>query len=206
MVGQSWVISNLAPVRCACMLSHVRLCNPTDCSLPGSSVHGIFPARILEWVAISFSKIIMECFTNLHVILVKGPCQSVTLGLEGQDVQPVERCWWHIQKGIKMTRFWEKEDLGGKETGPRDKGKGNQLKINSRAPWRSTVEPRTLFLEPSVWTIYCPYLSHVPFSAEIKCQRTSQNTHSQTYSAYLTTWRERLLCKSLCPELFMDFP
>ena len=31
-------------------------CNPTDCSLPGSSVHGIPQARILEWVAISFSK------------------------------------------------------------------------------------------------------------------------------------------------------
>ena len=31
-------------------------CNPKDCSLPGSSVHGIFQARILEWVAISFSK------------------------------------------------------------------------------------------------------------------------------------------------------
>ena len=30
-------------------------CNPTDCSLPGSSVHGISQARILEWVAISFS-------------------------------------------------------------------------------------------------------------------------------------------------------
>ena len=30
------------------------LCNPMDCSLPGSSVHGIFQARILEWVAISF--------------------------------------------------------------------------------------------------------------------------------------------------------
>ena len=27
-----------------------------DCSLPGSSVHGIFQARILEWVAISFSR------------------------------------------------------------------------------------------------------------------------------------------------------
>ena len=31
------------------------LCNPMDCSLPGSSVHGIFQARVLEWVAISFS-------------------------------------------------------------------------------------------------------------------------------------------------------
>ena len=32
------------------------LCDPLDCSLPGSSVRGIFQARILEWVAISFSR------------------------------------------------------------------------------------------------------------------------------------------------------
>ena len=32
------------------------LCNPTDCSPPGSSVHGILQARILEWVAILFSR------------------------------------------------------------------------------------------------------------------------------------------------------
>ena len=32
------------------------LCHPMDCSLPGSSVHGIFQARIPEWAAISFSK------------------------------------------------------------------------------------------------------------------------------------------------------
>ena len=39
------------------LLSRVRtLCDPMDCSLPGSSVHGIFQARVLEWVAISFSR------------------------------------------------------------------------------------------------------------------------------------------------------
>ena len=32
------------------LLSHVQLCDPMDYSLPGSSVHGIFQARILEWV------------------------------------------------------------------------------------------------------------------------------------------------------------
>ena len=40
----------------ACMLSHVQLRNPTDCSPPGSSVHGISQARILEWVAVSSSE------------------------------------------------------------------------------------------------------------------------------------------------------
>ena len=37
------------------------LCDPIDCSLLGSSIHGIFQARILEWVAISFSiKLVLE--------------------------------------------------------------------------------------------------------------------------------------------------
>ena len=31
------------------------LSDPVDCSLPGSSAHGIFQARVLEWVAIAFS-------------------------------------------------------------------------------------------------------------------------------------------------------
>ena len=35
--------------------SCLTLSDPVDCSLPGSSVHGIFQARVLEWVAIAFS-------------------------------------------------------------------------------------------------------------------------------------------------------
>ena len=41
---------------CAQSLSCVQPCNPMDCSPPGSSVHGIFQARILEWVGISYSR------------------------------------------------------------------------------------------------------------------------------------------------------
>ena len=36
--------------------SSLTLCDPMDCSLSGSSVHGIFQARVLEWIAISFSR------------------------------------------------------------------------------------------------------------------------------------------------------
>ena len=36
------------------------LSDPTDCSLPGSSVHGIFQARVLEWGAIAFSDVGMK--------------------------------------------------------------------------------------------------------------------------------------------------
>ena len=43
-------------------------CNPMDCGLPGSSIHGISQARILEWVAVSFSKAYSAflCKTNIQ--------------------------------------------------------------------------------------------------------------------------------------------
>ena len=65
----SWKWSEIAQ-------SCLTLCNPMDCSPPGSSIHGTFQARILEWVAISFcrrssqprdwtraSHIVGRCFT-----------------------------------------------------------------------------------------------------------------------------------------------
>ena len=44
--------------------------DPMDCSLPGSSVHGIFQARVLEWGAIAFS---IELWASLIAQLVKNP-------------------------------------------------------------------------------------------------------------------------------------
>ena len=43
------------------------LCDATDCSLSGSSVHGIFPARILEWIAISSSRGSPQLRDQTHV-------------------------------------------------------------------------------------------------------------------------------------------
>ena len=51
--GQWWFICSHS----CCLVAKLcpTLCNPMDYSLPGSPVHGIFQARMLEWVAISFS-------------------------------------------------------------------------------------------------------------------------------------------------------
>ena len=49
-------IQSLSLPMCAQLLSHVWLCNPIEYSLPGSSVHGILQARILEWVAMPSSR------------------------------------------------------------------------------------------------------------------------------------------------------
>ena len=53
--------SGAPPCSSACMCTQLlqsclTLCNPTDCSPPGSSVHGILQARILEWVAVPSSR------------------------------------------------------------------------------------------------------------------------------------------------------
>ena len=44
---------------CVCVQSRPTLCKPVDCSPPGSSVHGVFQARILqwvEWIAVAYSR------------------------------------------------------------------------------------------------------------------------------------------------------
>ena len=48
--------------------SFLTLCDPMDCSLPCSSVHGIFQARILEWVALSFSRVFSTQGLNLGLL------------------------------------------------------------------------------------------------------------------------------------------
>ena len=57
----NYMVFKLYHVNYICKESEVAqscptLCNPMDCSLPGSSVHGIFQAIVLEWIAISFSR------------------------------------------------------------------------------------------------------------------------------------------------------
>ena len=48
------------------------LCDPVDCSLPGSSVHGIFQAIVLEWLAISFSRGSSRPRNQTQVSLIVG--------------------------------------------------------------------------------------------------------------------------------------
>ena len=58
-------------------LSRVWLCDPMDCSPPGSSVHGIFRAWVLEWVAISFSRGSSQPRDRTRVSHILGRCFTV---------------------------------------------------------------------------------------------------------------------------------
>ena len=58
-------------------LSGIRLCDPRDCSPPGSSVHGTFQASILEWVAISFSRRSPWPRDRTRVSCIAGRCFTI---------------------------------------------------------------------------------------------------------------------------------
>ena len=60
-------------------LSRVRLCNPMDCSLPGSSLHGILQVKVLEWIAISFSKPIQKGYTKVKQQIDWHRCIKIKL-------------------------------------------------------------------------------------------------------------------------------
>ena len=57
-VAKLWFWTYVLISMCVCLVSQscLTLCDPMVCSPPGSSVHGIFQARILEWVAMPFSR------------------------------------------------------------------------------------------------------------------------------------------------------
>ena len=61
--------------------SCLTLSNPMDCSLPGSSIHGIFQARVLEWGATAFST--QSSYSNTNLSLPEScHCCQVNLNLQ----------------------------------------------------------------------------------------------------------------------------
>ena len=57
--NQSFIVVYAAAAAAKSLPSCPTLSNPLDCSPPGSSVHGIFQARVLEWGAIAFSQVVL---------------------------------------------------------------------------------------------------------------------------------------------------
>ena len=67
----------------------LSLCDPTDCSPPGSSVHGILQARILEWVAISIFKGSSRPRDWTQVFCIAGECFTLWATREVIPLQPL---------------------------------------------------------------------------------------------------------------------
>ena len=72
----------------------LTFCDPLDCSPPGSSVHGILQARILEWVAISFSRGSSRPRDRTWVSCITGRCFTLWASTEAQHgPQPYLTQW-----------------------------------------------------------------------------------------------------------------
>ena len=78
------------------------LCDPVDCSLPGSSVHGILQARILEWVAISFSRGSSWLRDQTQVSHIAGRCFTLWITKEA----PTSDSGLKNSLAVQDTRVW----------------------------------------------------------------------------------------------------
>ena len=61
--------------------------DPMDCSLPGSSIHGIFQARVLEWGAIAFSRKSARIYTTEHAYIKREGVERMTGEGNGTPLQ-----------------------------------------------------------------------------------------------------------------------
>ena len=83
---------------CLVALLCPTLCNPMDCSPPGSSIRGISQARILEWVVISFltQGIFLTQGSNLHLLcLLRWQVDSFTTNTTGEAL-------WELLKPLLL--------------------------------------------------------------------------------------------------------
>ena len=72
------------------------LSDPMDCSLPGSSIHGVFQARVLEWGAITFSIAVWYKRNTELVVRVLGLGASSLCQLTGHTTWSRSLTWYHL--------------------------------------------------------------------------------------------------------------
>ena len=84
---------------CEVAQSRTTLCDPTDCSLPGTSVKGIFQATVLEWVAISFSWRSSQSRYQTQVSRISGRQMLYCLNHKGSQCICIYICKYTNPKG-----------------------------------------------------------------------------------------------------------
>ena len=97
--NQPWIFIRKTDAETETPRSEVSQSCPTlwdsmDCSLPGSSLHGIFQARVLEWVAISFSRGSSRPRDWIQVSSIAGRCFTIWATRETPVLWPTDMKSW----------------------------------------------------------------------------------------------------------------
>ena len=92
---------------CCCLVSKswLTFCNPVDCNLPGSSIHGISQARILEWVAISFFRGSSRSRDWTHIFSWAGG--FFTTGPPGKPTASLQTSNLGLKNSVLVSYKWD---------------------------------------------------------------------------------------------------
>ena len=124
------------------------LCDPMDCSIPGSSAHGIFQARILEWVAISFSRGSSGLRDWARVSSIADRCFTVWATREAQSKVMLKILHARLQQYISQER---RKVQGGfrKGRGTRDQSANNHwITEKAENPRKTSISASLTTLKP----------------------------------------------------------
>ena len=131
---------------CVCEVAQLcpTLCDPMDCSLPGSSLHGILQARVLEWGAIAFSVTNLDSIlksrditlpTKVHLVkamvfpVIMYGCESWTINkAEHRRIDAFELWCWRRLLRVPWTARRSNQSIL-KETSPGCSLEGLMLKL-----------------------------------------------------------------------------
>ena len=146
-----------AAAAAAAPLSGLTLCDPMDCSPPGSSVHGIFQARILERVAIFLLQVIFPTQESNPSLLCLLHCRWILylLSHQGSPIRMPSTPWWFSGKESacnagNLQEIWV-QSLGREE--PLEKEMETHYSILAwKSPW--TEEPDRLHFVRSQRVVY----------------------------------------------------
>ena len=164
----------------------LTLCDPMDCSPPGSSVHGILQARILEWIAICFSRGSYWLRDWTQVSCIAGKLFTVWATRESlRSWTGPENSWLYTNSQIYSTAI---DGTSGKDAAYQCWRQGFRPWVG-KIPWRRAWQPTPVFL---------PGESHgqrslVGYSAQ---GHKESDTTEANYRAYLPStfakmWKSR---------------
>ena len=138
------------------------LCDPMDCSLPGSSVHGILQERILEWVVIPFSRGFLWPRDRTQVFHIAGRFFTIWATREAQSLKKKKK-----KKKNKKTNFAKGEDWRAPRwVNSPGAGRWCLERLRKRRNSFSFIREQSSALPPSILLVIFSFLCGSTFHAQ----------------------------------------